>query len=553
MSITPNAPLDLLVDLPGASLYGAATPTEAPDALRLAICDPSGDVLVPDVGKRTALAGSVEDGGMGGINFAVATADLDPDLLDPRNLLRVYYGPLAIAEALLDAAPPTLDDKGTWQLAISGRGSEAALDNGVLYPEVWADNEDRTFDYSSTRDPYPNWYVPSEWHQPSAINVRSSYRWTYANRKYPKGWPEQSASWMWSSNPEAGSPDGPRWFRAEFNLPSKKHVRIWAAGDDTLQLKVDGNVVMSVGRGGWRKARSITMVLEAGDHVIAARVTNLPDDATGTNRSGFIFAMGQLDADGQVVYWLLRSNAPKWRVSKGPTPGWYPPTIMSAHIAEGTARSVAVYPAITQSFTASKDSSGRPWVYRRDVTIPVGAPGSQIMEVIRSYGYDIQMLPGLVLAAWRNRSRDLRDLVHLGRLTNATYSSRTWSRIKTWVLVHATAGWRSYATENEDLIGTYGRREVTFSGGNAKTFAAARVQGLGALRDVGTPEETLDVTTTTASLDDPQPFRDYQVSDIVSVAVEGRWIAARVKAIGFTENADKTVTWTTTVYPLQEG
>jgi len=545
-------PLDVILDVPGGDLYAETPADAAPDALRIAILSETGTVLVPDVKNRTGASGGVEADGPGALtSLTVAMEDFHTpagaSLLDPNNRVMVYHGNRAIGEYLMDAAPPQQDTTGRWTFEVSGRGTLGLLDNGVLFPEVWSKDDNRQFDYGSRRTPYGAWYVANQWTVPKGRAVRTSWRWTQKKRHYPKGWPEKNAQWIWSSSPETNSPDGPRWFRAEFTLATTMRVRIWAAGDDTLQLKMDGNVIMSAGAGGWKKASSVVLTLSAGTHVVAARVTNVASTAAVTRPSGFAFAMGRLNAKSQVVQWLLRSNTTRWRVTRT-APGWFPPTVLLAHRLEGIARGVQNYSSITPTFTSAKDSTGRGWAGRGALSFPLGASGTELVESLRAYGYSFAMLPGLRFMCWISRGRDLRGLVRIGTPKSAGYTTRTWSRVKTYVLTHAGWGWGSYATPKTALTSYYGRREMSFSAGNARTSAAARGQSQAALRDVGTPEETLDIVT--SSTKGPQPFRDYDISDLIMVAVRGGYIPARVKSISWVEEQTKEVTWTTTVYPF---
>lgn len=558
----PSAALGIVVDLPGGSLWAAPNPSTVPDALRLEILASDGTPLVPDIPKRRALSGSVEQDAAGAISFNIGTYDLefyDPEgdgednnlvsLLNPGNLMRVWHGPRAIAEAIMDSAPPEEQDDGSWAYTVEGRGSLDILNNAVLYPEVWLAGDDRAFDYGSQRSPFGGWFVSSEWRRPVEVRVRSSFRWTQRKRRWPKGWPERNANWIWSSNPETGSADGPRWFYSTVTLGARARVRMWAAGDDTLQLKVDGNVVLNVGNGGWHKARTVTMALEAGQHVIAARVTNLPSDVPGTNRSGFAFALGRINVHGDVTAWLLRSNRTRWLVHKGPNPpGWFPPSALRAHVIEGQGRNVQSYDSVTLAFSDIRDSAGRPYTTRRDFTIPIGSEGGEVADVVRAYGYSVNMLPGLRLGCWSARGRDLRSYVALTKPVTASYPSRVWSRVKTVVLTHAANGWRVDGTPSAGLNHYYGRRETMLVAGGAKSAQAAQAQGLAALRDAATPEETIEIVLTSTS--GHQPFRDFDIGDLVSVAVEHRSVGARVKAIAFQEMPTKEIRWTVTLYPF---
>ena len=218
----------------------APAPGAAPDALRVEILTETGTQLVADLATRRNLSFSVEHNGSGTISFETdldaLTNGIDSALIDPSNLVRIHYGdlpawPYGVAEGFITSAPPTKDDTSNWTLQVAGPGSWDVLDFGALWPPGGATGDTREFSYTAGQTGAA--FVPEEWHKPSGYLVRSSFRW---KKRYPRGWPEKKAHWIWSSSPEKNSANGTRQFVGTFTLAAKKNVHFYAAGDDNLKL-----------------------------------------------------------------------------------------------------------------------------------------------------------------------------------------------------------------------------------------------------------------------------------------------------------------------------
>jgi hypothetical protein len=552
----------------GHLVIGANPPAgAAPDALRLEIVTNGGTQLIADLPRRN-LSFVVEHNGSGSISFETdldkLPAGMSDPLLDPHNLVRVHFGDLAawpygVAEGVLAASPPTKDDSGRWVLSMQCTGSWDVLDYGVLWPPDGATGDTREFSYTAGQTG-PAW-IEEEWGKPSGYLIKSSFRWedgsgkTKKKHHWPRGWPEEKARWIWSSSPEKNSAEGSRKFVGTFTLTAKKNVHFYAAGDDNMRLYLNGARIKTKGRGAWKRTSSFIRTLKAGTYTVAAEVANMPG---GDNKSGFIFAAAQLKADGTREKWLLRSSTDSFKVRTAggyfgqvplPPDGWYPAAVLLWHVNEAKARNVDYHPQITTTYSYTADTSGAAWTAKGQSEYDIGTSGAQLGDMVRSSGVDVAMLPGLRLSAWRSRGFDLRDRIALGKPMGTGWSSKTWSRVRTVALTHHESGW-TQSNGDVTVSATYGRRELTVSGGGTDGDLQADALAQQALSAAGTPEETIEVTITNADPTKPQPFRDFNVADIVSVETIGGFTAIKVMSITGAEQESKEVRWTIAGYPV---
>lgn len=549
------------VGFPMLALGPAPAVGVAPDALRLEILNSSGTQLVSDLARRRNLSFTVEHNGSGSISFETDldafAGGLDDAAIQPDNLVRVHYGdlsawPYGVAEGFMTAAPPTKDASGRSVLQVSCPGTWDVLDLGLLWPPAGATGDTREFSYTAGMTG-PAW-VASEWSRPVARNVKKSFRWAH---RWPRGWPESKAAWLWSSSPEKNSGEGTRLFVGSFT-PTKKHVHFYVAGDDNLKLYLNGARIKTKGRGRWKRTASFIRTLTPGTtYTVAAAVANM---AGGDNKSGFIFAVAQLKADGSRDRWLLRSSSSTFQVKVGssifgqvplPPVGWYPAAVLLYHVNEAKNRGVDLHSGITATYSYVADSSGSGWTAKGQSEYDIGITGAQLGENVRATGIDVAMLPGLKLSAWRQRGFDLRSRVVISKPVGVGWSSRTWSRVRSVALTHHESGWT--ATNGDATISAkYGRRELTVSGGGTDGDLQAGALAAQALSAAASPEETVEVTLSAAAIEPGknQPFRDFNVADIISVETVGGFTPIKVMSISGAEQDTKDILFTIAGYPV---
>lgn len=484
------------------------------------------------------------------------TTALDSPLFAPDNLVRVHFGtlpawPYGVAEAFVTAAPPSKDDTGQEVLPLRCPGTLEVLDFGVIWPPDGATGDTREFSYTAGQTG-PSW-VPEEWDKPNAYLVKNSFRWKRG--RWPKNWPEGKSKWVWSSSPERKSPVGVRKFVGSFTLSAKHDVHFYVAGDDNLRLYLNGALLKTKRRGGWKRTASFVRTLKAGAYTVAAEVANL---AGTDNKSGFIIAVAQLNSNGSRHSWLLRSNEDTILVRKSggyfaqvplPPDGWYPPAVLWQHVQEAANRGARFHPGITLTYSNTHDSYGSAWTAKGKSEYEIGMSGLALVDDIVSFGNDVAMLPGLRLSSWRQRGFDLQGRVVLSGAKESHYSTRSWGRVRTVGLVKHESGW---AASDRSGGSPYGRRELTISGGGVDGDAQADVFAQQALDTAASPEETVEVVVSTDDVRSgaPMPFRDFNVADIITMEVGRKMVPVKVMTISGAEDDSKRVEFTIAGYPV---
>lgn len=533
-----------MVGIAAATLTATTTAQNAGRQLRVSVYTPGG-VLIAHLPRRSGLAGMAEHNAPGSGQLTVHAYDdvleEHPTLWDDGNIVRVSLGAKEIQAWVMEGWSFDRAADGSMNLTRTGRGDLSILDNAVLYPELTLHrltSDDRFFNFGSVEG---DWYVPKEWGTPKGVRYRKSHRYPL-----PKKWPFKRAQWLWAGKgPEKPTPNQRRnYFRSTITVTENTNVRMWAAGDDTLLLFVDGNLVLRHNRGGWRKVKSHTMLLTPGTHVVAAMVRN--DTESGDDRCGFLFGAAKVNKKGEILDTLLVSKPTKWKVRRALSapPGWFPSQVLAAFVEEGQARGVESFDTFTLGYTNKKDSSGRPWRDRISQSYRIGTRGMDLTTQLSERGMDVAMKAGK-LHAWIERGYDLSRFVALDGWIRSTGSGST-SHIVTEALVKYRQGWTDFTSA--PLQSVYGRRETTVSAGGAVERREARNQARAAFEEYGEPEETYEVGTT--SLKGPQPFYDYDVADIVLAPTKDGRGRARVLSISWTETESGDVEWTHQLYPV---
>ena len=92
------------------------------------------------------------------------------------------------------------------------------------------------------------------------------------------GWPDSNAHWIWDRPSRNAAPPGSVFFKKTFFVPSSTSITIYATCDNTIQLYLDGNKVIT--GSSWTTTYSYSITANAGTHVIWVNGTN-----TGSNPS----------------------------------------------------------------------------------------------------------------------------------------------------------------------------------------------------------------------------------------------------------------------------
>ncbi len=270
--------------------------------------------------------------------------------------LRVERTTAEYAEELLgtDTSTPHLG----WELAAGGRGAaqsayqvRVAVDARDLSRRpLW--DSGRVVSARSVNVPYAgpelrprtryHWQV-RVWDEQGRASSWSAVRW-WETALPADGWrarwigaeaaPEapgfDGASWIWSAGATStDAPAGPRWFRADLELPAGAEVSratVVATADDDFTLHLGGQQVLHAPEqtDGWRTGRSadVTEQVRAsgGRIVVAAVATNRGNVVI--NPGGLLVRLEVETADGR-RHQLVTGNG--WRVEDAEQDGWQRP------------------------------------------------------------------------------------------------------------------------------------------------------------------------------------------------------------------------------------
>lgn len=289
------------------------------------------------------------------------------------------------------AAPKGEAAERVW--TFSGPGAAALLGNARVDPDGgWqrAFDRERTFDFTAIA------YDDSGWIAATEVRQQSS------DPSKPTGWPDPSTWSIWGEAPTGSppaSPAGKNYFRKSFTLADDTAIAVFMSPDNTGRLWVDNKLIIDTTDTAhaylttWRA----NLTLTAGDHVVAAEITNAATTAGHPNPGGMFCAVYSLDPDTGALATLLFHSDSSWLALDYPAsvPGMTVGQIMRILIEEAQDR--GALPSITWSFTDSADSNALAWPDERDQAIIIG---TSLLDVARMFGEtaaDYRMTPLLVL------------------------------------------------------------------------------------------------------------------------------------------------------------
>lgn len=530
-------------------------PPQQPDAVRARVLDAAGTFIahLPHAqGLRcldehnTVGAGSVDYRRYDDLEAA------HPNLWAAGNQIPISVGGTDIFRLVLDSDggyridPATGERLDSW----AGTGAMGVLNSGMCIPEFgWRPEatEERSFDYGSN-PAIGGWYVGSEWRTPVGKKLRQSWRWTYKQRHLPKGFKDKKAQWLWYRNPDSTTTANETcYFISSFTLSQPRRVRFKVAGDDTLEFQVDGEVRITTGPGGWKKASKLVMHLSAGVHTVAAKVTNNPGSTGNANRSGFIASITRINGDGDAVETLRRTTPGTWVVRRqlGEAPGWFNGQILRQLVAEQQARGCAGHGPVSFGFTTATDSAGVPWAGRHELGITVGTQAVDYIAKLVETGMDVAMTPGLTLNAWRSRGADRSGWIRLGQRLDE--GAAQLPPVRNAAYARAATGWSGQ--EDATSIAARGRRETIITLGSSRSPEQTSAALAAMLPDLADPPQTIEVKVSGAS-GGPQPYRDFFVADWIAYRRAGAtgWGRFRVMSIGLEVAPEGHPLWTVQLY-----
>ena len=468
-----------------------------------------------------------------------------PTLLTRRNIVVFRVGGTVVAGwHILDLAPAAAAPDGEQWVTVTGLDVLNVLNAAKVASEFpLGDNtrETRWFDaHSKTGD----WYVSADWGTP--VGVENSLATVSAG--YPKGWPFPHAKRLWSTNPEASASVGWNHFRGSFSLSADTRVKIYASADNIMDLRLNGvRIYTSKDVYQFRRTVAYPVVLAAGTNYISASVYNSGGPAW------FLCAVATVDANGNPTGAVFQSLVGNMLVNdNSPKPGWAKAHVLKQLILEAQARGVHEIAPVTFSFSASADSASVAWT---DITTRSEQVEITLLDEVAAkfveQGLDIKITPdftgtpSLRMDLWNSRGTDRRTTVRLVAGVVSTSPTIQAGRVRTAVTVRYDKGWAGEYTAA--AVSTL-RREIGLTAGGLQNDDDAQALATAYFGEAASEEVTIPVKLTSAA--GPQPYRDFNVGDIVTTLGPLTGLTpARVMSISGSMEDDK-VMYDVLCYPV---
>ena len=212
----------------------------------------------------------------------------------------------------------------------------------------------------------------------------------------PIGFPDGNAQWI-APRPLSGDRDpiGTWYTRKYFTVEADTELVIYAAGDDTIDMRIDGQPIIEwdepPGYDGWHTTRFARIKATAGSHVLSAKIKNYDRSDTPSGNTGnisvFICAVYQMSNTwlGNIQTLVCHTDD-TWLVKDYPTepPGFTPLEILAILLQEAKDRGGLLNWQVTWPITVEsnlygdairgeEDSGGNTCARTPDITVRYGA------------------------------------------------------------------------------------------------------------------------------------------------------------------------------------
>lgn len=463
----------------------------------------------------------LKEAGSGSMKVPTTSVALDrnPDVLAYGNIVKMTVNGHTFAWLIEIKSRKTISKDESAQLwELSGRGVLALLSDAIVYPELidaQAQNlpigKDRWFSYPAADT---GWYDDSMWDTPEVVVWNAD---SVEDRKQqPVNWPDESASWMWLTNPEAHCIADTGWFRTTLSLDVTERFDLCASGDDGYSLFVDGQLLMQGSNA--RSFQRMRIILAPGEHVFAITGTNGVSGQAEANPAGVIMTLIEVDTTEHEV--RLHSSQ-EWRCISGNAdslPGFNPGRVMADLLNEAIARDVDAASAITVTWDDDLDSAGNAWPDTKvnrafDVGVDLLYVATQLSEQLAFISMDSDLnLRIVTLDAGLDLTTGNSPVVfRKGQsITDGSYRG-DGSGLKSSILT-LRDGTVSDDTD-ADALDEHGRREGFVVIGNTFSESQAADIRRWAFEQRTHPVETL--TMGVIEVEGAEPFTDFNVGDYI--------------------------------------
>ena len=219
-----------------------------------------------------------EYNGTGVGTCVVPLGSADATLLAKDVVVRVTYQGAVRFAWVVESRERLLADSGNhYELSCSGRGLLSWLEDAVVYPQGGLadfNSPERPFNYASADG---SWRASVTYTSAQGVQQKND---TSARKGLPVRWKDPTAQWIWRTDPLTAVQRGTvNWFWREFTLTEAKRVKFYASCDNSMEVYLDGALVMSSSdfdqeAASFTQMARFTARLGAGTHTLAARVRN---------------------------------------------------------------------------------------------------------------------------------------------------------------------------------------------------------------------------------------------------------------------------------------
>lgn len=371
----------------------------------------------------------------------------------------------------------------------------------------------------------------------------------------PAGWPDPNAAWICpSSGDDTEAPIGNWYVIGDFTTAADSLHVIFAGADNRCDLYIDGFRLSRFGTSdqvGFNQAHRFPVFLTAGDHRIAARVSNLEfdndtDPGTGEgatlsgNPTAFICSCYPVDSAGRLGALAIHTDD-EWSVLEYPDDPPGMPVTQITGILLDEAQTDGLIPAVTWDFTDTDFSDSTTADVLETVTLNVG---DDLLSVLRGFSAaycDWTVAPDSLLLS-------LYPLGGLGTTTAVTYAPGTnlTSLVHDQVYVGTDALLVSWAGGQFRYPSSGGTVLSRFDAGDASTLSEATSLGSAELSRLGGTRTAYAASIEPAGTSD-QPYTGVVVGDTVNIPNQaGTSVAQRVVQIIGTTDDEGNPVWSPT-------
>ena len=202
----------------------------------------------------------------------------DAGLLLKDRVIRVKYEGTTRFSWFVETRERVIAESGNrYTLRVAGRGLIAWLEDALVYPQGGLadfNSPDRPFNFASG---------PGSWRSSGNYQDALAVLWkndATGRKNLPVRWKDRDAAWIWRTNPSNTVARGTvSWFYRDFTLTDPKRIRFYASCDNTMEVFLNGQRIMSSSdfdqeAASFTQMARFTIRLGIGTHTLAAKVRN---------------------------------------------------------------------------------------------------------------------------------------------------------------------------------------------------------------------------------------------------------------------------------------